>query len=91
MNEIKPTYTERTAMAIEGMASRLLTEAGRNKFIFEVDRISGDFKLTNMENDASVTYAEIDLSLESVLVVCGTLQIHLRDMIIELLVKEFLE
>jgi len=91
MNTPENTYTEQTARAIEGIGNNLLTEAGRKKYIFEVDCLTGDFKLTNMESGDCNLHSETDLSNESIFDASKIIKSHIKGMLYELAVKEFME
>ena len=91
MNELKPTYTQRTADAIEAIGARCLSEAGRKKYVFSVDCLTGDVELTELETGECVTRAQEYMGFENVLAVGQIVESHIRDMVMELAIKGALE
>lgn len=91
MNELRPTYTQRTADAIEAIGARCLSEAGRKKYVFSVDCLTGDVELTDLETGAFTTRAQEYMGFENVIAVGQIVESHIRDMIMELAIKGALE
>lgn len=93
MNEIKPTYTHKEARIIQRMFESAMTEKGKGKYDFEVDLISGDLILFECSTGLKASRAEVFLihSDARVVDVFMIIDAHLRDMVAELAVKEFLE
>ena len=91
MNDLKPTYTQRTADAIEAIGARCLSEEGRKKYVFSVDCFTGDVELTELETGAFTTRAQEYMGFENVLAVGQIIESHIRDMVMELAIQGALE